>query len=57
MVKQRENCRSKVREDGIGRGEKSFPLPSYVHSLGACELTDIIQMNKRSVFIWNLQRK
>lgn len=58
MVKQRENCRSKVREDGIDRKGKCFPLLSYVHSLGSCELTDKIQIDKRrSVLVSELTKE
>lgn len=58
MVKWRESCRSKVREGGIDRRGKNFPLPSYVHSLGASELTDKIQIDKRkSLFIQELTKE
>ena len=44
---ERENCRSKAREDQIVGEENTSPLPSHVLSLGASESTDRIQIKKR----------
>lgn len=58
MLKNRENYRSQVREDGTVSEKNPFSLPSYVQSLEACELTDKIQMKKRKrLFNGNLRKK
>lgn len=58
MLKQRDNCRSKVREDeGIVGEEKTFLPPVHAKSLGARELTGKIQINKRRLFIWEITKE
>lgn len=49
---------SEVREGGMDRRGKSSPLPSHVHSLGAGDLTDKIQIDSRkSLFVWELTKE